>query len=137
MGPVNWYLGCRYEWSDIPGEPLSVSITQTAHIESLIDQFRMQDCNAVGSPFRSGMVIDRLTHDGIPPADKPNLVKDYQKLVRGLNWLACSTRPDITAAVSLLSRHLTNPSQPHMDSARYALAWLKGTADHGICFTQG
>jgi hypothetical protein len=97
----------------------------------------MQDCNAVGSPFRSGMVIDRLTHDGRPPGDKLSLVRDYQKLVGGLNWLGCSTRPDITAAVSLLSRHLTNPSQPHLDSARYVLSWLKGTLDHGIRFTQG
>jgi hypothetical protein len=55
----------------------------------------------------------------------------------GINWLACSTRPGITAAVSLLSRHLTNPSQPHLDSARYVLCWLKGTLDHGIYFTQG
>jgi hypothetical protein len=137
MGPVNWYLGCRYEWSSDPTQPLSVSITQTAHIESLLDQFGMQDCNAVGSPFRSGLVIDRLEHDGLPTESKKCLVKDYQKLVGGLKWLGCSTRPEITAAVSLLSRHLTNPSSPHLDSAKYVLAWLKGTLDHGIRFTQG
>jgi hypothetical protein len=97
----------------------------------------MLDCNAVGSPFRSGLVIDRLTHDVIDPANKPLLVKAYQKLVGGLNWLGCSTRPEITAAVSLLSRHLTNPSSPHLDSAKYVLAWLKGSLDHGIRFTQG
>ena len=137
MGPVNWYLGCRYDWSTDRTQPLTVSITQTAHIESLLDQFGMQDCNAVGSSFRSGLVIDRLEHDGLPPESKPGLVKDYQKLVGGLNWLGCSTRPEITAAVSLLSRHLTNPSSPHLDSAKYVLSWLKGTLDHGIRFTQG
>jgi hypothetical protein len=91
MGPVNWYLGCSYEWTDNPDEPLSVSITQSTHIKSLFDQCGMQDCNAIGSPFRSGMVIDRLPHDGRPPEDKLSLVRDYQKLVGGLNWLGCST----------------------------------------------
>jgi hypothetical protein len=65
------------------------------------------------------------------------LVKGYQELVGGLNWLACSMRPDITAAVSLLSRHFSKPSASHLDSARYVLAWLKGTLHHGIRFTQG
>jgi hypothetical protein len=137
MGPVNWYLGCRYEWDTTPDTPLSVSITQTAHIESLLVANGMQDCNAVGSPFRSGLVIDRLPKDGIDPAKKPETVKAYQQLVGGLNWLGCSTRPEITAAVSLLSRHLTDPSNSHLESARYVLGWLKGTADHGIRFTQG
>jgi hypothetical protein len=137
MGPVNWYLGCRYEWDQHPDRPLSVSITQTAHIEALIESNGMQDCNAVGSPYRSGMVIDRLPHDGVDPEAKPALVKAYQKLVGGLNWLGCSTRPEITACVSLLSRHLTNPSSPHLDSAKYVLAWLKGSLDQGIRFTQG
>jgi hypothetical protein len=57
--------------------------------------------------------------------------------VGGLNWLSCSTRPEITATVSLLSRHLMDPSSTHMDSARYVLSWLKGTAEHGLRFTQG
>lgn len=82
------------------------------------------------------MVIDRLPHDGIDPESKKPLVTRYQKLVGGLNWLGCSTRPEITAAVSLLSRHLKNPSSSHMDSAKYVLAWLKGSLDHGIRFTQ-
>jgi hypothetical protein len=58
VGPVNWYLGYCYKWDTTPGQPLSVSITQTAHIESLLTNNNMQDCNAIGSPFQSGIVID-------------------------------------------------------------------------------
>jgi hypothetical protein len=42
MGPVNWYLGCHYEWDNQPDKPLSISITQTAHIEALLDSIEWQ-----------------------------------------------------------------------------------------------
>jgi hypothetical protein len=83
------------------------------------------------------MVIHRLPKAGIDPHEKTALVKAYQQLVGGLNWLGCSTQPEITAVFSLLSRHLTDPSCSPLDSARCVLSWLKGTIDQGIRFTQG
>jgi hypothetical protein len=41
----------------------------------------MQDCNTVGSPFHSGMVINHLVKDGILPSSKLTIVKSFQKLM--------------------------------------------------------
>ena len=136
MGEVGWYLGKAYEWARSPDGTLSVTLTQTAKIEAMLEDHQMSDCNPVRSPYRSGLVIDSIPHDGCDPLFKPDIVKPYQRLVGGLNWLSTSTRPDLCVAVSLLSQFSHNPSEGHLDAARYVLRYLQGTKDYGVRFTQ-
>jgi hypothetical protein len=113
MGEVSWFLGCKYEWENLPDGQLTVSITQTAKTEDLIEDHGMEQCNPVGSPYRSGHVIDNIPDDGIAPEAKPKLVKKYQSLVGGLLWIQRQSRPDISAVTHLLSRHTHKPSHGH------------------------
>ena len=55
----------------------------------------------------------------------------------GINWLTINTRPDINTAYSLLSQFNSNPSQGHLEAAKYVLRYLKQTSSHGIWFRQG
>jgi hypothetical protein len=123
MGDVSWFLGC----SDANGK-LTISITQTAKIEALLDEFGMDDCNATASPYRS--VSPKM-------ARKPKLVKAYQRLTGSLNWLSLNTRPELTVLVSLLLSHLHDPSSGHMTAAKHVLSWLSGTRNHGIRSLKG
>jgi hypothetical protein len=52
-----------------------------------------------------------------------------------LNWLAISTRPDLTTIQSLLAQHTVSPTQQHLDASRYVGRYLKATADYGISFS--
>jgi hypothetical protein len=63
----------------------------------LLDDFDMSDYNAVRSPYRSGLTIDSIARDDVAPDNKPEIVKPYQQMVGGLNWLSISTRPDLAA----------------------------------------
>jgi hypothetical protein len=129
MGKVSWCLGCKYEWENLPNGRLMVSITQTAKTEDLIEDHGMENCNPVGSPYKSGYVIDNIPDNGITPEAKPKLVKKYQSLVGGLLW--------IHAVTHLLSRYTHKPSHGHYEAAKRVLAYQKGTLDRGIRFTQG
>ena len=136
MGEVSWFLGSKYEWEDRPDGRLTVSITQTAKIEELIDTHRMSNCNPASSPYRSGHAIDRIPAENISLGDKTPLVKKYQSLVGGLLWVQRHTHPEISAAVSLLSSYSHNPTADHYYTAgKRVLAWLQGTLKRGICFT--
>ena len=137
MGDVTWFLGCLYTWQTLPDGRLTVHISQTAKIESMLEEFDLLDANPVNNIYRSGFAIDRIRPDGIDPSEKRPLVKSYQRLVGGLNWLSLCTRPEITTAVRLLSRRTKNPTTQHLDSAKRVLQWLGGTRTHGIRFTQG
>jgi hypothetical protein len=81
-------------------------------------------------------VINHIFHDGVPVEEKTVLVKKYQSLVGGRLWLQRHTRPDVSMAVSLLSSYSHNPSHGHYESAKRVLAYLQGTLDQGIRFTQ-
>jgi hypothetical protein len=87
MGKVSWFLGCKYEWENLPNGNLTVSITQTVKAEDMIDTHGMKGCNPVDSPYMSGYTIDKIPDDGVPLEDKPELIKKYQSLVGGLHVL--------------------------------------------------
>jgi hypothetical protein len=137
MGKVGWFLGKAYKWDHLDDGRLCVTITQTAKIESMLEDLDLVDCNPVKSPYRSGLVIDSIPHDGVPPEDKMDLVKPYQRTVGGLNWLSTSTWPDLSVCVSLLSQFSHNPSTGHLEGVKHVMKYLKGTKHWGIRFTQG
>ena len=49
-----------------------------------------------------------------------------------LNWLAISTRPDISLVVSLFSTYNSKPSKGQLDTAQHVGRYLKSTPSHGI-----
>ena len=58
----------------------------------------------------------------------------YMELVGCLNYLTHATRPDIAFAVNQISRYCQNPGPQHWAAAKHVLAYLKGTAQYGLCF---
>jgi hypothetical protein len=63
----------------------------------------------------------------VAPHNKPEIVKSYQQIVGDLNWLS----------VSLLLQFMQNPSRGHILAEKQVLAWLSGTCNHGLRYTQG
>jgi hypothetical protein len=87
MREVSWFLGCKYEWGNLPNCQPTLSITQTSKAQELMKVHGMKECNPVAPPYHSGLVIDGILDDSIPLDDKLELVKNYQSLVRDLLWL--------------------------------------------------
>jgi len=59
----------------------------------------------------------------------------YQSLIGSLNWLARTTRPDLSTVVSLLAQHQSNPSPGHYAAAIYVAHYLAHTKTLGISFS--
>jgi hypothetical protein len=57
----------------------------------------------------------------------------YRSAVGSLLYLAVGTRPDISAAVGVVSRFMENPSGQHWKAVKKIFRYLKGTADHALC----
>jgi len=53
-------------------------------------------------------------------------------LIGCLNYLANTTRPDISFAVGALSRYNLNPGLQHWKCAKHVIRYLKQTADYKI-----
>jgi hypothetical protein len=58
----------------------------------------------------------------------------YKSLIGSLQYIALSTRPDISYAVNQLSRYLSNPGHQHWVSGKRVLRYLKGTARMSLLY---
>ena len=106
-------------------------------VEGMLEKYNLSHCNSARSPYRSGLKIDRIEHDGKDPSTKEKLVREYQSIVGSKNWLTINTQPNINTMYSLLSQFNLNPSQGNLDSANYVLRYLKHISSQGIWFQQG
>jgi hypothetical protein len=57
---------------------------------------------------------------------------NYRRAIGLLNYLAVSTRPDISFAMSKLSQYLENPSSQHWAACIHLLRYLCGSSSRGI-----
>ena len=52
-------------------------------------------------------------------------------------YLAISTRPDLSMAISALSRFCHNPQADHWEAAKMVLRYIKGTVWEGLGYSLG
>jgi hypothetical protein len=137
MGQVSLFLGIEFSWVHHEDGNLSVHLTQQSFSESLLESLGLEHLSTSTflTPYRSGLPVDSVCHDEMSSSDRDALRLAYQSLVGSLNWLAHTTRPDLSTIVSLLAQHQNNPSSGHMEAACYATKYLAHTKTLGIYFT--
>ena len=85
MGDASWFLGQRYEWHNDENGKVSCHISQQAMIEGMLEKHNFPDISGSRSPYRSGLKIDRIEHDGKDPSTKEKLVRKFQSIMGGIN----------------------------------------------------
>jgi hypothetical protein len=137
MGKVSLFLGIEFNWIHHDDGNLTVHLTQQSFAENLVESFGFDSLGLSSylTPYRSGCSIDSVPDESMSAHDCDALRLWYQSVVGSLNWLAHTTRPDLSTVVSLLAQHQSNPSPGHMDAAVYAVEYLAHTQKLGIYFT--
>ena len=101
MGLANRYLGI-----DIHQSTKSITITQTAFIEETLHRIGMENCAPKATPMNDSLRLDsKFASDLLDEESKER----YQSAVGSLIYLMLGTRPDISFAVSILSRFIAFP----------------------------
>lgn len=95
-------------------------LSQRQYCTEVLLRFGMFTCKPVSTP---ACIADGWNEDCSGPSD----VTKYQEIVGSLLFLATRTRPDISVAVNLLSRHCSSPTNANMVAAKRVLRYLKGT----------
>jgi len=109
-----------------------VSISQTALIDRIIQQFGQADTDPISTPMDPS-VAKSLTCPS--PSDPPLSGSDshelacilYRSLVGSLMYLAVGTRPDISFAVAHLCQYLDCYHRTHWNAAIRVVCYLKST----------
>ncbi|CAM8934341.1 unnamed protein product [Rhodiola kirilowii] len=102
-------------------------ISQKRYVHTILDRFKMTNCNAVSTPVDCGL---KLTKD--PEGEKVSSTF-FKQMVGSLMYVT-ATRPDIMYDVSLISRYLESPTRLHLLSAKRIFRYLKGTSEFGIFY---
>ena len=105
----------------------TLTINQSNYLEKDLRRFRMQDCKAAPTPLESGRKLSSsdMTFD----------VQTYQQAIGCLTYTSTARRPDIAAAVGVLSQYMSRPSKDHWMGVKRVLRYLKGALHHGLKFS--
>ena len=125
-GEVKSFLGLNIVRNH---EQHAISISQPGYIDRLLAKFKMTNAKSAHTPLAPGTKLKIATAN-----DTPCNAELYQELTGSLNHLAVFSRPDITFAVSKLSKYNANPTTTHFKTALHVLRYLKGTRNYCIIY---
>ena len=105
-------------------------ISQQNYAEGILKRFGMEGCKPISTPMENNAKFHKLSDE-----DEPFDTQTYQQAIGCLTYLATITRPDISVAVSTLSRYMSCPSKAHWTGVKRIICYLKGTIDFGLKFS--
>ena len=116
----------------------SISLSQTAYIDTLLERFCLADVNPVSTPLDPNVNLDIKDNDTNTPADenegKGRITEGYSALIGSLMYLAISTRPDIAFAVNKLAQFTSDPKTKHWTAVKRIFRYLKGTRSFALAY---
>jgi len=91
----------------------------------MLNRFGYSDCTSAPTPYDPSMLLrknQKIARDQLR----------YSQIIGSLMYLASATRPDISFAVSKLSRFVSNSGDDHWRALERVLRYLKGTMSYDI-----
>ena len=130
MGEADLFLGLAIQRDR---ESRTITVSQRRMIEEVVAEYGMSKSRPKAVPMSPGTVLVK------PGADERLEVEryPYSALVGSLLYIAGCTRPDISHAVGVLTRHMSAPGKEHWKAAKEVVRYLAGTADYGLVFGDG
>jgi hypothetical protein len=106
----------------------SIELSQRHYIRELVEKFHPPPA-MVPTPVAGGAAFTAADSPQSKEEAKGMLGTPYRELIGSLMYISTGTRPDISFAVSNLSRFLSNPGQRHWNQALRVLQYLRGSED--------
>jgi hypothetical protein len=111
-----------------------LTLSQGEYTEKVLESFRMQNAKPVSKPLAKHF---KLTKEMCPKTQEEIEYMSrvpYSSAIGSLMYAMVCTRPDIAYAVGVVSRYMKNPGKENWEAVKWILRYLKGTANHALCF---
>ena len=108
----------------------SLFLHQRRYIQRVIHKYNLQDAKGKATPMEVGHNLNKQETLNEP------VVEDvpYAEAVGSLLYCAVATRPDISYALSVLSKYTAQPRQQHWLALKRVVRYLSETATHGLLY---
>ncbi|KAJ7329239.1 hypothetical protein JRQ81_015413, partial [Phrynocephalus forsythii] len=118
LGQVSYYLGIQIDRE----EDESFLLSQKQKILDLVENLGMQDANPVHTSMETGFYKQKELSELLPNN------QGYREVIGKQLYLASVTRADIAAAVGILCRRTSSPTQRDWNGIKRVVKYLKCTA---------
>ncbi|KAK3040178.1 hypothetical protein RJ639_028428 [Escallonia herrerae] len=109
-------------------------VTQKSYVEKVLERFSMLNAKPVSTPLGAHFQLSsRLCPSAEEDVEYMSRVP-YANAVGCLMYAMVCTRPDISHAVSMVSRYMGNPGKKHWDAVKWIFCYLAGSTNFGIMF---
>ncbi|UYV73734.1 hypothetical protein LAZ67_11000638 [Cordylochernes scorpioides] len=130
-GSVNFFVGLQIEQSE---DRASIFIHQSSYIDKILSKFNMADCIPASVPMDPSVILTK--QDCPTPEQKEKMPKfPFREAVGFLMFASCVSLPDITYAVSQVSKFREYPGPAHCTTVKNIFRYLRSTPHMGILFT--
>ena len=111
---------------------LNLDLSKTGQVKLSMDSY----ANLKRDEYERDGIMGPLTPitDVLGELERGNGVDGYRSMVGSLQWAACAGRPDISFALSELSRYQADNSEAHMKKARKCLDYFIRHKDMAIVY---
>ncbi|KAI7932968.1 hypothetical protein MJO28_017896 [Puccinia striiformis f. sp. tritici] len=125
LGPMKHLLGMKIEASSS-----CIRLSQDLYTKKILASYGFEECRTVLTPL-----VPNTRLLPASPQEQQQFLKlniNYRRAIGLLNYLAVSTRPDISFAMSQLSQYLEKPGIAHWQACIHLFRYLSGTVGRGI-----
>jgi hypothetical protein len=105
-----------------------ITLSQSHYVEKILNHFGYKDSKSTPTPYDPSLILRknrRISRDQLK----------YSQMTGLLMYLASATRPDISFAVSKLSRFISNPKDDHWRALKRVKNYLVGTMQYRIQYS--
>lgn len=117
LGPVECYLGVQIT-RDNDG---SFLINQERYIRKIVEEAGLVDAKLSRFPLDVGYY--KINDNQVLQSND-----QYRKLIGMLLYLCTNSRPDISAAISILSQKVSMPTKTDLNELKRVIRYIKGTS---------
>src|SRR5215471_4504867 len=132
LGEINWLLGVHIT-RDL--ESHTISLGQQSYIDEIVERMGLSKARPAITPMEPGIDLTPGASSVSPKLLSSCEKTKYREAIGSLMYCATVTRPDISYAVSTLSRYMEEPHATHWKAVQRVFTYLKGTRD--LCLTLG
>ena len=110
-------------------EEQTIALSQRSYLESIIHCFRFNELKPILTPMEPHIKLTNAQSPltGAKYASMQHI--PYHKAIGSLMYAALGTHPDISYAISTVSRFSSNPGLPHWEAVHRIYRYLIGTKD--------
>jgi hypothetical protein len=109
-------------------------LSQQNYVKKVFQRFNMHDAKSVSTPIAPHFKLSTAQCPSIDQEIEYMSRVPYSSVVGSLMYVMVCSRPDLSYAMSLVSKYISNPGKEHCRTVQWIFRYLRGTTDFYLKF---